>query len=217
MVTQRVLAAMVLLVAGGAVLLVGWRHGLRSRHVPTAVSDSAEVSSLPASGGLFDNPGLRSLLAARSAHTHPERFSPLIAPRPFDKTGYDSNPQAYLDVIEPGRCFQTANTSGHDGIPQLRAVSSPIPHAMAGDTVVLVVKGEAFGPITFTAFDGGVFAENGLGSVTVRADIHGYAPVHFTAPSNARGHLAVLAGSPLAVGTERFFVDLTPAVAAGQL
>lgn len=153
------------------------------------------------------NAGKRSVLEALASGKHPERLSPLIAPAPFDKSAYDANPQAYLDVVEPGRCFQTAKAVGGDAI-QLIAVGSSAPRALPGETVPLIAQGARNAPVTFTAFDGGLFTENGLGSVTVKGDVHGYATVHFTAPINARGHLAVLAGSPLAVGNQRFFVDL---------
>jgi hypothetical protein len=155
----------------------------------------------------------RSVLEASSSGKHPERLSPLMPPTPFDRTAFEADPDAYLDVVEPGRCFQTATADGPDAVA---LVGSPLVAATPGAMVPLLVRGAPGAPVTFTAFDGGVFAENGLGSVSVRADARGYAVVNFATPPDARGHLAVVAGSPLAVGNQRFFVEITPPLAAND-
>ena len=63
--------------------------------------------------------------------------------------------------------------------------------------------------MTFTAFSGGYVAENSLNSVSVRAGARGYAGATFVAPEGTRMRFAVLVGSPLKVGNQRFFVDTT--------
>jgi hypothetical protein len=71
------------------------------------------------------------------------------------------------------------------------------------------VKGEPGAPVTFTAFDGGEFKENGLASVTIRADGRGLAGAHFIATPGIEGDLTIVAGSPLSSGVQRFVLRVT--------
>ncbi|HEY2902638.1 MAG TPA: hypothetical protein VGL59_18780 [Polyangia bacterium] len=71
----------------------------------------------------------------------------------------------------------------------------------------MMVIGAPNGPVTFTAFEGGQFTENGLNSVSVRGNALGLASAHFKAPIDANGRLPILVGSPLALGNQTFLVD----------
>jgi hypothetical protein len=156
-----------------------------------------------------DNPGAHSVIEAVKTGKYPERLTPLIAPRPFDLVAFEANPQQYLDTVEPGRCFQTLKNPGPDSA-YLHPASQSLVRAQADEPIALMVKGAPNAPVTFTAFEGGQFTENGLNSVSVRGDARGYATAHFKVPAGANGRLPVLAGSPMAVGNQTFLIDATP-------
>lgn len=130
--------------------------------------------------------------------------SPLSAPEPFNLKQFRAQPEQYLANVEPGRVFQTAEASGPNSV-YLMAVSRLRASLRSSEQLVLAVKGAPRAPVTFTALDGGTFAENTQGSVTVSADAEGNAQATFVA-GTARGDLNVLVGSPLAVGSQRFFI-----------
>lgn len=134
----------------------------------------------------------------------------MIPPRAFDKAAFNSNPQAYLDVVEPGRVFQTA-TPGK-GVTQLRAKGSLLVKMTGGGNTELAVVGIPGGPVTFTAFDGGVF-QNRLNSVTVLGDEKGEARVTYTATRGTIDNVRVFAGSPMASGEVHFLLNVEVAQA----
>ena len=148
-----------------------------------------------------------SVLEALKTRTHPERLSLMHPPeKPFDKAAFEADPAAYLNVVEPGRVFQTEQPSKE--VPALTVVGSAYKRAVQGDSVVLTVKGVALAPVTFTSTDMGAFAENKLNSVTVRADDQGVAKVTFVAASGALNDVNIMVGSPLASGQAQFKVDI---------
>jgi hypothetical protein len=71
-------------------------------------------------------------------------------------------------------------------------------------------------PVTYTTFGGGTFKENGIGSVSVRADGRGLASAHYSADRGIDGDVTVVAGSPSAVGNQRFFVHVEAANRKGN-
>jgi len=212
-----------MLIAFGAVGFQLWRaregkHGGK-KDVVAEGSEQSSVSLFPRrkysqvalsdnSAAGPDSPGTRSVLDAVKTGKHPERLTPLIAPVAFDTATFEANPQQYLDVVEPGRCFQTLKNPAPNS-PYLQPAGPSLVSAQPDETVLLMVKGAPNGPVTFTAFEGGRFAENGLNSVSVRSDARGYASAHFKTPADANGRLPVLAGSPLALGNQTFLVDAT--------
>lgn len=135
----------------------------------------------------------------------PERVSSLVAARPFDVEAFEHNPEGYLAVVEPARCFQTAQPGAPDAV-YLKAISDPILEVQPGKSAPLMVRGVPNMPVTFTAFGAGTFHENDLASVTVRADAHGFAMVHAVPPQPGRGDMRVQVGSPVAVGSQLFVV-----------
>jgi hypothetical protein len=183
------------------------RHG-RARHV-VATSDVANETAAVSqrqSGPRGSNPNVQSIVEASRSHKHPERLSPLATPSPFDADAFAANPRAYLDVVEPGRCFRTARNAGPE-TPQLKAESLRIQRAAPGAKVPLLVMSAPHAPVTFTAFTGGSFEENGLNSISVQADARGYAIVNFATPADGRAVLHVVVGSETAIGNVRYVIQ----------
>ena len=152
------------------------------------------------------NPNVRSVVEAAQSGTHPERLATLIAPAPFDAQRFAANPQAYADVIEPGRAFQSAQPGAN--VPVLRSLSSTTMTMTQESQVVLRVKTLPLAPVTFTSFDLGRFS-NQLVSQTVLADAHGVAATMFSAGPGTIDGVHVLAGSPMASGQVRFDIHVT--------
>ncbi len=153
------------------------------------------------------NPNVASVYEALKEKTHPERLSPFIQPAAFDPKIYAENPQKYLDVIEPGRVWQSAQPG--PGIPVLASVSSTRQIMKQGEAVRLSVKTIAGQPVTFTSFDLGAF-DNQLNSISVAANELGVAEATFTAPPGTIAGVSILAASPAASGNVRFVVDVRP-------
>ncbi len=77
-----------------------------------------------------------------------------------------------------------------------------------GTEVILWIKTLPGAPVTFTVFGGGYFKENGVGTISVRADARGLAGAHYTADAGIFGNVSVVAASPVAAGTQRFSVSV---------
>lgn len=171
---------------------------------PRAVGKADPIHSVDANR----NANTKSVAEARKDGKHHERLSPLVAPAAFDKAKFEANPQAYLDVVEPGRVWQTAAPGA--GVKHLHSKGSERLKVAVGGNVDLAVRGTPSAPVTFTAFDGGVF-ENQLASITVRADDKGEAHATFTATPGTIDDVNVIAGSPMASSQARFVVKVNPA------
>jgi hypothetical protein len=154
------------------------------------------------------NPQTKSVVEAVQTKSHPERLSPLIPPKPFDPIAYKQNPKAYLDVIEPGRVFQSANP-GKD-VPKIVALSPAYQEVVQGRSVKLRVKAAANFPVTFTSFDLGHF-HNELTSVTVETDEKGIAEAQFYGAPGTIFEVKILASCPVASGQVRFIVNVKKA------
>jgi len=144
----------------------------------------------------------RSVMEAIDTGRFPERLQPSVAPAPFDPAAFQAAPQGYLDVIEPGRVFQTAPSAV--GTRTLEMVGDGYLDAAPGHGAVLAVQGEPLAPVTFTAMNMGGTFENGLASVTVRSDASGHAMTTFTILPGAGDRVTIFAGSPLAMGQVKF-------------
>lgn len=151
----------------------------------------------------------RSDFSIRETGARTEAFvgSPLSAPERFDLEQFRSKPEEYLAKVEPSRVFQTAEASG-PGSVYLMPVSRLRISVRASERVVVAVKGAPAAPVTFTALDGGTFAENRQSSITLLANAAGSVQATFVGGA-ARGDLVVLVGSPLAVGNQRFYIRVT--------
>jgi hypothetical protein len=150
-----------------------------------------------------------SIAEASRTGKFPERLSPLMAPKAFDSAAFAANPQAYLDVIEPGRVFQSAAPGAQVPVLQAKATNNfSIP---VGGSCTLAVITAAKSPVTFTAFDLGTFP-NSLTSITVQANDQGEASTVYHASGGVIASAQVLAGSPGASGQVQFhiFVSTPP-------
>jgi hypothetical protein len=156
------------------------------------------------------NANVRSVVEAARSGTNPERLTPLLAPAPYDHQRFLADPQAYLDIVEPGRVYQSAEPG--EQVPQLDVVGDAVATIPQGGQTILRVRTVPLAPTTFTSFECGAFA-NHLTSITVQADAEGVASAVFTAPPGTLNDVTILAGSPLASGQVNFCVTVTPAVA----
>lgn len=145
----------------------------------------------------------KCVLVARESGEHPERYDPRVVPPPFDPAGWDRDPQAYLDMVEPGRVWQPAPEGS--GADPLRIAGEAEVSVPPGERVPLTVIAAGGAPVTFTSFDGGVF-DNGLASMTVRAPVNGRAMVAFHAVAGTAPAATVLAASPYHTETVEFTV-----------
>ncbi len=181
-----------------------------------AASPAAEDPVVAAEGGPSDfgtirpisgkaNAQAASVLEALKTGQFPERLSPMIiSDKPFDKSAFEADPDAYLSVIEPGRVFVTMDPSPE--VPALRVVGERFARIKPGESVKLSVQGTPNSPLTFTATDLGTFVENQLNCISVKADPQGYASVTFIATPGALNDCNILVGSPLSSGQAKFKV-----------
>lgn len=160
------------------------------------------------------NPQVKKLVESFRDKKHPERFSTLIQPPPFDAKAYQADPESYLEVVEPGRVFQTAQP-GRD-VPRLMAAGFEYQKVNQGEPLKLSVQAPPGAPVTFTSFDTGQFS-NLLSSITIKAGKDGLAEAEFVATPGTVGNINVLAGSPLASGQVKFLVDVRPPLASSAV
>jgi hypothetical protein len=152
------------------------------------------------------NANVASVAEAARTGKHPERLSPLIAPKPFDAATFASNPQAYLDVVEPGRVFQTAAPGLQ--VPVLRSNGSASHEIPVGGSCTLAVVTAPKAPVTFVTLDLGTFP-NSLTAITVQANDRGEASTVYSASGGVIADVQVMAGSPMASGQVNFHVFVT--------
>lgn len=152
------------------------------------------------------NPQVQAAAEAIRTGEHPERLSVAILPKPFDAATYRTNPKAYLDAAEPARVWQALAPG--PGVPRLGMLSERYVPATQGEPVKLQVTAPAGAPVSFTAFDGGMFAANRLSAITVAANDEGVAEVEFVGTPGVIEDVHVLAASPLASGQIKFVVNV---------
>lgn len=174
---------------------------------PRAGQRGPAGSARPGDGDARADTNARSVIEATQTGRYPERLTALVTPRPFDRDAFEADPDAYLDVIEPGRVWQTARAG--QGVKPLDSIGPAFAMVRQGGRTELAVLGEPMAPVTFTSFDLGAFA-NGLTSITVRSDGAGRARVTFTATKGTIADVHILAASPLAAGHVRFLVRVLP-------
>jgi len=161
------------------------------------------------------NPMVASVAEALETGAHPERLSLLADPQPFNREEYLRNPQAYLNVMEPGRVWQPAQPGPE--VPRLKRIGERMISLTQQDTYSLKVQAVPKAPVTFTTFDLGEF-QNQLPSITVAADDQGIAVARFTATPGTVDAIHILAASPMTSGQLQFVIDvaLPQTPAAGQ-
>ena len=131
--------------------------------------------------------------------------SAYFKPEPFNQTEFESNPQAYLQKVRPGRVFYPAQP-GADVAP-LVSNSKPFHTVLQGETVLIEVEASAGAPISFYTPDIGSFS-NGLKSITKAADENGLATAAYTAGPGTQGLMRILAASPVHSGQLRYRVNV---------
>ncbi|QDV42556.1 hypothetical protein Enr13x_24040 [Stieleria neptunia] len=165
----------------------------------------AELSERPQGLQKSMNPNVASVIEAIETGLHPERLTPNILPAPFDEDAYMRNPQAYLDIAEPGRVYQSAqpglNVKSVGPVGRNRHTIKQL------ESVRLKVKAAPNYPVTFTSFDLGAF-ENKLPTITVAAGEDGIASAEFTGTEGTVNDVTILAASPMASGRVHFVVTI---------
>ena len=151
------------------------------------------------------NPQVASVAEALRTGDHPERVSMQVVPAAFDAEGYARDPQAYLDVVEPGRVWQMA--ANVEGIGEITVVGSAFHEIPALGSASLDVRVPPGAPVTFTSLDLGAFI-NGLSSMTVAADAQGLARAVFHARAGTLASCTILAACPVTTGQVSFWVEI---------
>ena len=151
------------------------------------------------------NPEVASVVAALREKKHPERLSPMNSLPAFDAKAYQADPQAYLNTVEPGRAFQSAQP-GPD-VKVLQRTSLRLVKADAGRVGNTRSQGGAGCAGHLHARQLGQF-ENQLTSITKQANETGVARAEFSATPGTIDHVYFLAASPVTTGQARFLVDV---------
>jgi hypothetical protein len=151
------------------------------------------------------NPQVRAVAEALLQKKHPERVSMLASLKPFNEKSYKADPSAYLNTVEPGRVFQTAQPGPN--VPVLKRASADFCRVTQGESVLLRVNAPAGAPVSFTSLDCGQFG-NLLPAITVQANDKGVAEAKFTTTPGTINKIHILAGSPLASSQVRFVVSV---------
>ena len=152
------------------------------------------------------NPQTRSVADALTQKKFPERLSPAISPKAFDRKAFKANPNAWVNTIEPGRVFQPAQPGR--ATPRILTFSRRYQRITQGETVALRVRVTPGAPVTFTSFDLGAF-ENQLTSINVLANLRGVATARFTGTAGTINDVRILAASPIASGQVNFRVNVS--------
>lgn len=147
------------------------------------------------------NPQVVSVYEALKSRKNPERFSSFVRPAEFDPAAYKADSESYINTIEPGRVFQSAQP-GPD-VKRIQAVSARYQRVTQGEQVPMVVQATPDAPVTFTSFNLGHF-ENLLTSITVKADAEGKAAVRYTAAKGTVNDVSILAASPMTSAQAEF-------------
>jgi len=159
----------------------------------------------------FDlNANTKSIHEALETKQYPERLSPKIQPKPFDAEQYRRDPQAYLNVVEPGRVWQSAQPG--PGVEVLKQLTPRYTKIKQGESVKLRVQAVPRAPVTFHSFDLGRFSANQLTTLSVQADDQGIAEAEFVGSEGTYNNVNILAASPLTTGQVKFIVYVETAV-----
>lgn len=162
-----------------------------------------ELPNKPLSKGM--NANIDSAIEAIETGDYPERLSPLIKPADFDPDAFKRDPKAYLDVIEPGRAWQSKPPG-----PDVKSIGTnkEFHQVKEKEAVRLEVLAEPNFPVSFTSTDLGAF-ENDLATITVVANESGWAQASFTATAGTVGPVNVSASSPMTSGRVHFHIQVS--------
>jgi hypothetical protein len=146
-----------------------------------------------------------SVMEALQHGDHPERLSPHYLPAKFDAERFAAEPNYYLDIVEPGRIYDTAEATGPESVHLVLEGPETVTVPENGSTQ-LVVFGVPHSPVTYTTMHGGFF-DNKMASITVLSDANGRAAVTYTAFMNI-ADVGICIGSPMSVGTISMTVEV---------
>ena len=152
------------------------------------------------------SPQLQSVVeASENPQQYPERLSPLVSGKAFDKEKYLNEPtyrKKYLSSAEPGRVYHSDTQSEQ----KLKRVSDYYQELNQGDEVEITVKALPNMPVSITSFDLGVIKESGLTFATVEADSSGLATFTFKGEKGTFADTSLLVSSPVTRGNLKFVV-----------
>ena len=157
------------------------------------------------------DPRIRSIREAHETKKYPERLSVLVEPSPFELESWNNDKDyrfKYIHTIEPGRVhFHMAKAS--KDTPVIKALSPSSKTIEVNGRTELQVKASPNSPVTFHAFDGGIFIESRLSTITVEANSQGIATVNWYATPGTLNLSTIIASSPLSSGQQRFLINVS--------
>ena len=153
------------------------------------------------------HPDVKSLHAELAKEKpNPAAVSSLFAPEPFDAEVYESDKEAWLTQVRPGRAFQPAQPG-----PDVKPISSDsdaFQRIVQGEKVLLTAKVEPGVPVTFYTPQVGEFS-NRLTTQSVEAGADGIARATYTATKGTSGLIDIVAASPLHSGQLKYKVQVS--------
>jgi hypothetical protein len=132
--------------------------------------------------------------ALKDPANHPGAISLLGQREPFDAARYAADPSYYLNSAEPGRAFDAAPAAA--GVTPLKRDGAAYFETTQGEAVTLSVQAKPGSPVSFCAFDGGVF-DNDMSFTTVQSGSDGIASVEFKPTTGVINQCRIRAASPL--------------------
>ena len=160
------------------------------------------------------DPRVQSVVKAIQSGSFPERIDHKVQPKPFDVDAFRKNPQAYIDIVEPGRAFQV---TFDPKAPKLNAIGKSWHQIQVGKTMSIAVQATPGAPVSWLSPAGGIFTESRLNAMTTIADAKGVARVTWYATPGTINQAVVVVGSPLLQHQVHFnFNVVEPAVLAAN-
>ena len=186
---------------------------------PAPPADPAPTSEAAWDGTYGTAPGVAASnrpdvasVAAAARTGQIERVTALVRSTSFtvDQWTDAEKRQQYLNTVEPGRVWQTADPGPQ--VPQTSFHGANALEVEQGTVIDLVFHSAPDAPLSLLSHGLGAFA-NGLTAITVVTDAQGQATVPWTAIPGTLGDVTVVAASPLAVGQAQVAIEVTLPVA----
>ncbi len=154
------------------------------------------------------NPNKEYLLnALKDPQNNPGAISIVGKREKFNLEEYKQDPQKYLNIVAPGRAFDCAQAA--EGVKPIQQVGEASLRVKQNESITLQAKGLSNMPISFTVFDGGIFEQNGLNSITLQADASGLVSVEYIPTSGVINQVRIRAASPVNSGTLEWIVNVS--------
>ncbi len=154
------------------------------------------------------NPNKEYLLnALKDPQNNPGAVSIVGKREKFNLEEYKQDPLKYLNTVAPGRAFDCAQAA--EGVKPIQQVGEASLRVKQNESITLQAKGLSNMPISFTVFDGGIFEQNGLNSITLQADASGLVSVEYIPTSGVINQVRIRAASPVNSGTLEWIVNVS--------